>query len=170
MDHRLKAFGMTVNGVADGFAAMAELERAWHRGKPYDLVFLDQMAPGLAGDALVRRIRANPHLAEIKLVLVSSGGCDIVKNANALHLEAILEKPVRHQELLGTLINIYSIQTDPLALQAPPPGASAKRPVPAPALRPLRILLTEDSKINQKFPLALLSTAGRSIAVVENGR
>jgi CheY-like chemotaxis protein len=125
MGRQLKAFGMKVHGVADGFAAMAELERAWHRSKPYDLVFLDQMMPGLTGDALVRRIRANPHLAEIKLVLVSSGGRDIVKDAGDLRLEAVLEKPVRHQELLDTLINIYSIRTDPLALPAPSSGASA---------------------------------------------
>jgi CheY-like chemotaxis protein/HPt (histidine-containing phosphotransfer) domain-containing protein len=41
--------------------------------------------------------------------------------------------------------------------------------VPAPALRPLRILLAEDNKINQKFALAVLSKAGHSVEIVENG-
>jgi signal transduction histidine kinase/CheY-like chemotaxis protein len=169
MTRQLKAFGMTVASAADGFAAMAELERAWHRGKPYDLVFLDQMMPGMSGDALARRIRANEHLAEIKLVIVSSGGRGVVKDAGDLHLEAVLEKPVRHQELLDTLINIYSARIDP---KAPPEirgGAVAKRSASSPAHRPLRILLAEDNKINQQFATVLLRKAGHSVEVAENG-
>jgi signal transduction histidine kinase/CheY-like chemotaxis protein/HPt (histidine-containing phosphotransfer) domain-containing protein len=169
MSRQLKVFGMSVTAVSDGFAAMAELERAWHRGQPYDLVFLDQMMPGLSGDALARRIRSNPHLAEIKLVIVSSGGRGIVRNAADLRLEAILEKPVRHQELLDTLINIYSAKLEPSAPPAPSGGAAAKRPVLAPDHRPLRILLAEDNKINQRFATALLSKAGHSVELAENG-
>jgi CheY-like chemotaxis protein len=81
MSRQLKAFGMTTTGVSDGFAAMAELERAWHRGQPYDLVFLDQMMPGLSGEALASRIRANEHISDTKLVIVSSAGRGGVKNA-----------------------------------------------------------------------------------------
>ena len=62
--------GVRTTGVSDGFAAMAELERAWHRGKPYDIVFLDQMMPGIAGEELAKRIRSNLSLSETKLVLV----------------------------------------------------------------------------------------------------
>jgi signal transduction histidine kinase/DNA-binding response OmpR family regulator len=165
MTRQLKAFGMTVSGVADGFAAMAELERAWHRGKPYDLVFLDQMMPGMSGDALARRIRADEHLAEIKLVIVSSGGRGVVGNACDLRLEAILEKPVRHQELLDTLINIYSTRAEPPALQALSGGTGR----PASGSAPLHILLAEDNKINQKFAMVLLGKAGHSVEVAENG-
>ncbi len=125
MGRQLRAIGMAVSAADDGFAAIAELERAWHRGRPYDLVFLDQMMPGLAGDELARRIRANDHLAETKLVIVSSAGRAAIKNAADLHLEAVLEKPVRQQELLDTLINIYSVR------------APAKTAVPPP-LRPMR--------------------------------
>ncbi len=169
MTRQLKCFGMTVTGVADGFAALAELERAWHRGKPYDLVFLDQMMPGMSGDALARRVRANPHLAEVKLVIVSSGGRGIVKNTADLRLDAILEKPVRHQELLDTLINIYSTQHERSAPVPSPGGATAKRPVLASAHRPLRILLAEDNKINQQFAKILLTKAGHSVEIAENG-
>jgi signal transduction histidine kinase/DNA-binding response OmpR family regulator/HPt (histidine-containing phosphotransfer) domain-containing protein len=167
MTKQLRAFGMAVVSVADGFAAMAELERAWHRGTPYDLVFLDQMMPGMSGDALVRRIRANVHLADIKLVIVSSGGRGIVKNGDDLRLEAILEKPVRQQELLDTLVNIYSARTDTSSANSG--GVPAKRPEVPSALRPLRILLAEDNKINQQFASVLLSKAGHSVEVAENG-
>jgi CheY-like chemotaxis protein/HPt (histidine-containing phosphotransfer) domain-containing protein len=169
LSRQLQALGVTVTGVADGFAAMAELERAWHRGKPYDLAFLDQMMPGLAGDALARRIRADAHLAETKLVIVSSAGRGVVEDAAELRLEAILEKPVRHQELLDTLVNIYSVRAE----QPPTPVRSvttaATRPEGASIRRALRVLLAEDNKVNQKFAAVLLSKAGYSVEVAENG-
>jgi signal transduction histidine kinase/CheY-like chemotaxis protein len=169
MGRQLKAFGMTVTGVSDGFAAMAELERAWHRGKPYDLVFLDQMMPGLTGSALARQIRASEHLSEIKLVIVSSGGRGVVTKGSGLRLEAVLEKPVRHQELLDTLINIYSTQVEPSVISTPPNRVGAKRLVQDNAHRSLRVLLAEDNKINQKFATVLLTKAGHSVQVAENG-
>jgi len=170
MSRQFKAFGMTVTTTDDGFAAMAELERAWHRGKPYDLVFLDQMMPGLSGDVLAKRIRANNHLSETKIVIVSSGGRGAVRNAADLQLEAILEKPVRHQDLLDTLINIYSTRTEPSERSTSTGDAHSKRQsVQHLTHRPLRVLLAEDNKINQKFATVLLSKAGHSIEVVENG-
>ncbi|HWA89422.1 MAG TPA: response regulator [Rhizomicrobium sp.] len=170
MLRQLKAFGMTATPAADGFAAMAELERAWHQGKPFDLVFMDQMMPGLAGDDLARRIRANPHLSDTRLVVISSGGRAAVKQGPDLKLDAVLEKPVRHQELLDTLFNIYSTKAEIPALPAPDSIAGAKRPADlAPRGRPLRILLAEDNKVNQKFAATLLSKAGYEVEIAENG-
>ena len=169
MSRQLKVFGMTVTGVLDGFAAMAELERAWHRGKPYDLVFLDQMMPGLSGAAVARRIRANAHLADIKLVIVSSGGRGVIKNVADLGLEAILEKPLRQQLLLDTLINIYSMRGAQSAHTGISTGADTMRPFADQVARPLHILLAEDNKINQKFALAVLVKAGHSVEIAENG-
>jgi CheY-like chemotaxis protein/HPt (histidine-containing phosphotransfer) domain-containing protein len=169
MSRQLKAFGMKVTGVPDGFAALAELERAWHNGKPYDLVFLDQMMPGLTGDALARRIRGTPHLAETKLVIVSSAGRGGVKNCADLHLEAILEKPVRHQELLDTLINIYSTRDDRVVPPVSHHIEKAHWSQLDQACRSLHILLAEDNKINQKFATALLTKVGHRVEIAENG-
>jgi signal transduction histidine kinase len=46
---QLAAFGMEAMAVDDGFGAMAELERAFHQGKPFDLVIIDQMMRGPVG-------------------------------------------------------------------------------------------------------------------------
>ncbi len=166
---QLQSLGVTVTGVADGFAAMAELERAWHRGKPYDLAFLDQMMPGLSGDALARRIRGDAHLADTKLVIVSSAGRGVVEDSGGLQLEAILEKPVRHQELLDTLVNIYSVQAERAAPPKPAEIAVPTHREQGSTRRPLRVLLAEDNKVNQKFATVLLSKAGYSVEVAESG-
>src|SRR4051812_16531737 len=47
LSHQLHAAGMEVGTASDGFAALAEMERAWHCAQPYDIAFLDQMMPGL---------------------------------------------------------------------------------------------------------------------------
>ena len=165
MSKQLMAFGIVTTSVSDGFAAMAEMERAWHQGKPYDLVFLDQMMPGMSGAALAGRIRANLNLAETKLVIISSAGRDSIRKQKNLHVEAILEKPVRRQELLDTLVNIYSTQPRVPAASAP----AAVQHFVGGASRPLRILLVEDNKVNQQYASILLTKAGHSVKLADNG-
>jgi signal transduction histidine kinase/CheY-like chemotaxis protein len=164
MDKQLRAFGVTAATARDGFAAVAELERAWHLGRPYDLVFLDQMMPGMSGDALAAKIRANSNLAETKLVVVSSAGRDVIKSIPGLRLEAILEKPVRRQELLDTMVNIYS--TKPQARTAPEPAAPR---VEQRSGQKLRILLIEDNQVNQQYATILLSKAGHNVSLADDG-
>jgi CheY-like chemotaxis protein/HPt (histidine-containing phosphotransfer) domain-containing protein len=161
---QLRGFGMEVQGVADGFAAIAELERAWHRGAPFDIAFVDQMMPGLSGEGLVERIRALPGVSELKTVLVSSAGCHGLADKRAL-FDAVLEKPVRQHELFDALINIYGHK---LGAPAEKMLAAQQKKNPAPA-RSLRILLAEDNKINQQFAIHLLQKAGHSLHVAENG-
>jgi CheY-like chemotaxis protein len=55
-----------------------------------------------------------------------------------------------------------------------PPADSASAPVLAPAppmgaTRPLRVLLAEDNKINQKIVRAVLAPAGHAVDIVSNG-
>ncbi len=164
LSRQLDAYGIKADSSHDGFAAMAELERAWHRGKPYDVVFLDQMMPGMSGEELTQRIRAHAYLADTKLVLVSSAGHYGVSAPVLRQLDAKVDKPVRQHELMDCLIRIYGgLDEKPVAQTAPEPRAAL-----AP-FRPLRILLAEDNKINQKYALALLEKAGHTVDVAENG-
>lgn len=161
---QLHGFGMEVQGVADGFAAIAALERAWHRGQPFDLAFVDQMMPDLSGDGLARRIRAIPGLGELKIVLVSSAGRHGLDDRRAL-FDAVLEKPVRQHDLFDSLINIYGHK-----LGAPAEAfLAAREKAEVVAARSLRILLAEDNRINQQFAAHLLQKAGHSLRVAENG-
>ncbi|MSP94126.1 MAG: response regulator [Alphaproteobacteria bacterium] len=165
LSRQLGVFGMNVATVADGFAAIAELERAWYRGKPYDLVFLDQMMPGLAGEGLAERIRAEPKLAETKLVLVSSAGSHGVRKSAVAMLDAIVGKPVRQQDLFDCLMKIYSVPSAKLLMPARR-ATDRKNPV---AAVPLSVLLAEDNRINQQFAIMVLSKAGHAVDSVWNG-
>jgi PAS domain S-box-containing protein len=170
ISRQLKGFGMEVACCADGFDALAEVERAWHRGSPHDIVFIDQMMPGLSGEALAERIRAIPQLSETKLVLISSAGRHGRSESTKRVLDALLDKPIRQRDLLGCLTALYATPSNAPATQAAPTQAApAKIPATASTGRSLRILLAEDNKINQKFALALLAKGGHEVQVVENG-
>jgi signal transduction histidine kinase/DNA-binding response OmpR family regulator len=166
LGRQLGAYGMKPNCVSDGFAAMAELERAWHRGKPYDVAFLDQMMPGLSGEDLAIRIRSNASLNDTKLVLVSSAGGHGLRKDSAPFLDGRVDKPVRQHELLDCLIRIHSGTPTPLTVGEN--EIATANPL-ARAHRALRILLAEDNKINQKFAVALLEKAGHTVEIAENG-
>jgi signal transduction histidine kinase/DNA-binding response OmpR family regulator len=161
---QLSAFGIRTETVADGFAAVAELERAWYRGKPFDIVFLDQMMPGIAGAELARRIRDSKLFGETKLVMVSSAGVHGVTKETMALLDAKLDKPVRQHELLDCLVRIHSHQPGEAVI-----ANSASHTKPRSSGMALSILLAEDNKINQKFASALLSKAGHKVTVAENG-
>jgi len=169
MAHQLNAMGVNAQCVDDGFAAIAELERAWHRGTPYDVLFLDQMMPAMAGDMVARKIRELPHLCDTKIVIVSSVGRDMLRRTEGLKLDAVLEKPLRQQDLRDTMINLYGTRQPAPKPFHPGAGTGAKRPDPAPNDRPLRILLAEDNRINQQFAVALLGKWGHSVEVASNG-
>ena len=166
---QLSGFGMDIVSCKDGFEALAELERAWHQGKPYDIIFLDQMMPGISGEDLALRIRANAIIAEAKIVLVSSAG-DHRRGDTAKRVDAILDKPLRQRDLLNCLARFYSdptaaapAKTAPAIAPPGPKAASADQPPH------IRILMAEDNRINQIFAQALLTKAGHSVETVANG-
>jgi signal transduction histidine kinase/DNA-binding response OmpR family regulator len=161
---QLEGFGVEAVSVGDGFAAMAELERAFHLGKPFDLVIIDQMMPDLSGEALAQRMRATPGFAETKIVIASSAGRHSLSEGAPGVIDAVLTKPVREQSLLDAFAQLFGfcgqqrVETTPSL--TPPPG---------PAIRPLRILLAEDNKINQQLVTLLLRRAAHVVDVAENG-
>ena len=166
ISRQLAGFGMDILCTEDGFEALAALERAWHKGKPYDIVFLDQMMPGISGDALAERIRAIPELAETKLVIISSAG-DGRRSETAKLVDARLEKPLRQRDLLACLARFYAAErpvTYSSEVETPAP-----RKAMADSPQPLRILMAEDNRINQLFAVALLTKAGYAVDIVANG-
>ncbi len=162
LGRQLRMLGMETAPCEDPFTAMAELQRAWHRGKPYDIVFLDHMMPGQTGVDLAGQIRAIPHFEDCKLVLVTSAGRDALRGST-VRLDHVLEKPLRQQALHDCLAAILS---------TPMPAReqlAERKTGTASTARPLHLLLAEDNKINQKYALALLEKAGHSVDVVDTG-
>jgi CheY-like chemotaxis protein/HPt (histidine-containing phosphotransfer) domain-containing protein len=168
LSRQLRGFGMEVVCCRDGFDAIAEMERAWHRGSPHDVIFLDQMMPGMAGETLAARIRALPQFRETKMILISSAGENGHSEAAKKNLDAVLLKPVRQRDLLACLAQVFSNPGRRIA-EGNSPAAAPAAAQSAQAAAGLHILLVEDNKINRTFALALLAKAGYRVDVAENG-
>jgi signal transduction histidine kinase/DNA-binding response OmpR family regulator len=163
MTGQLNSIGMHTEAVADAFFAIAALERAHARGEKIDLVLLDQMMPEMSGTDLAQRIRSMPWGADIKLVLVSSAadpsGRERLKDRG---VDAVLTKPLRQQILFECLARVFGTETAANS-------AAAASGTAAPTTRPLQVLLAEDNKINQQVARAILTKAGHTVAVANNG-
>jgi CheY-like chemotaxis protein len=91
----LREEGYTLVSAGDGTAAIAVLER----GVP-DLVVADVMMPRLGGLALVRRMRADPALAHIPILLTSAAPRPALDGLMGIDF---LAKPFALDTLLATV-------------------------------------------------------------------
>jgi CheY-like chemotaxis protein/HPt (histidine-containing phosphotransfer) domain-containing protein len=164
MARQLDAFGIKCVTVDDGFRALGEIERAWHNGDAFDVVILDHTMPGISGETLARRIRETPTIADTKLVMASSAGSYGLPADIHMIVDAVLNKPIREQSLLDAFARLFGKigQSDPTIR----PESVLPAQIPS---RPLRVLLAEDQKINQRLATMLLHQAGHHVDVAENG-
>jgi len=163
-------WGMRSDEAGDGARGLELLRAAVHRGTPYDLAILDMQMPGMDGLALARAITADPALAAIRLLLLTSidqpGDATTLRRAG---IDAWLTKPVHQSALHDCLVNLFSLSTQPA--DAPPPV-----PAPSPvtftrhsALPRTRVLVAEDNAVNQKVIAHLVEKLGYRADVVANG-
>ena len=155
---RLRDFGLRVEEVANGAAAAALVRGEAVRGKPFDLVFLDHDMAELSGEQTAALIRQHEHESRPRLVLLSTLG-----GLATAGFDDALAKPVRTEALLQCLAAMFGGRTA-VARAAPASGSTAI----APELRG-SILLVEDNAINQLIATELLTQAGATVDVAEDG-
>ena len=97
------------------------------------------------------------------MMLTSGGEPGDVARCEQLGVAGYLTKPVKQSELLSTILSA-------MGAAAPPDAAPAAAVADQPALPPLKVLLAEDSLVNQKLAMALLQRAGHSVVLVSDGR
>lgn len=93
---KLSQAGLAVDAVGDGAAALEFLSRR----RP-DLVLLDVMMPGLSGLDVLRRIRADERLSDLKVVLLTARARDVdVDDGFTSGADDYVTKPFSPRELL----------------------------------------------------------------------
>ncbi len=160
----LLSWGMTATLVKDGEAALAALEQAIAAGKPHPLVILDMQTSFMDGFELAEQIRRYPESGATKVVVLSSAGArGDAARCKELGIAGYLTRPAKDSELLACLLTV---------LTAPAPNGKSPALVTRHSLResPRRILLAEDSIVNQRLAVRLLEKQGHSVVVANNGR
>jgi CheY-like chemotaxis protein/HPt (histidine-containing phosphotransfer) domain-containing protein len=151
--------------VASGQAALAALQQAQNNGAPFALVLLDAMMPEMDGFTLAEQILQQPELAGATLMMLSSADRhrDAVR-CRELGFAAYLTKPIKQSELQNTILT--SLGAAPRETEL---ASATRREMVTPSLRPLRILVVEDSLVNQTLAVRLLETRGHTVVVASTG-
>lgn len=157
--------------AASGATALELLQKASRDGRPFDLVLLDNMMPGMDGFTLAETILQRPDLAGgVLMMLSSSGRRDDAARCRALGIDAFLTKPIRRLDLFQALIEALhareAIHEPGVAELAAGAGGSSL----GAAQRSMRVLLAEDNAVNQKLASRLLEKRGHEVEVVGSGR
>ncbi len=157
---------MTVTVADSGPEALAAIEEARAAGKPFSLVLLDVNMLEMDGFEVADRIRRNPGLAGLTILMLTSvGQRGDGARCRELGVSAYLVKPIKQAELLDAIIAALGKRS----------GDGDRNPlVTRHSLREgrqsLRILLAEDNPVNQALAARLLEKRGHTVVVVGNGR
>ena len=147
--------------VADGSAAIQEVERAALAGTPFRLVVLDCMMPEMDGFEVAHRIRATCEKTDARMIMLSSGSrAGDVARCGEVGIARYMTKPVVQSELLETVLSVMDLEH----------GISPELgPSELPACPPLRVLVAEDGLTNQQVAVGLLRAAGHDPVVAGDG-
>src|SRR5271156_4571551 len=146
-----------------GESGLAELSRAASEGNPYRLLLLDQQMPGMDGMEVLERIRRNPVLQSVVIMMLTSR--DQVESAarcRQMGVETYLIKPIRPSDLLESILRAIGVHTSASTVTLPAASLSASSPS-------LRILLAEDNLVNQRVAMTMLGKMGHRITLATNG-
>jgi PAS domain S-box-containing protein len=171
LQEQLIPWGLSVTSVGDGPAALEQLRQAAARREAFVVALLDRHMPGMDGLTLARTISADPVLGTTPMVLLTSLGEEDRRDVQAAGFQHVLTKPVRQSQLLAMLGAILGLQV-PSGIRVPTPAEPAERRAdeePGPPTGP-RILVAEDTTINQLVARRMLERLGCHVDVVGNGR
>jgi CheY-like chemotaxis protein/HPt (histidine-containing phosphotransfer) domain-containing protein len=123
--------------------------------------------PEMDGLELARAIRADPALAGIRLILLTSlGRWSQAARQGASTVDAYLTKPVRQSQLFDCLATVMgrSVSTERAAVVQ-----TAVNPIPRVA-GGTRLLVAEDNAVNQRIAVHMLEKLGYQADVVADGK
>jgi len=157
-----RAWSMICEEAADGPAALEQVATARAADRPFDLVLLDRMMPGMDGFAVLAHLRADLTLRKLRVVMQTSmDEAGEGRRARALGADDTLVKPVRQRALLECLSHLFGAAS---ADAAPPSGTPARI-----RLDGCRVLAVEDNNINQQVLRGILNRAGCRVQVANDG-
>jgi signal transduction histidine kinase/DNA-binding response OmpR family regulator len=162
LSRMLSAAGMDVHCVPGSRQALDALRSAAGDGRPYRLLLSDVHLPDLDGFELVEAVRLESAIPPLNIVLLTSAGQrGDAARCRELGVSSYLTKPVARAELHDTICR---------AMGASERHDHGRSEPSAHAARKMRILLAEDSAVNQRVAVRLLEKDGHVVTVVGDGR
>jgi PAS domain S-box-containing protein len=165
LEEMVRNWGMKPTAVDSGPAALAALQQARDANRPFALVLLDAMMPGMDGFTLAEQITRDPKLVGATLMMLSSAGQrEDAARCRKLGIDSYLTKPVRQSTLLDAIMT--ALGGSHLVEERVPTEQVGWGKCP----QSLRVLLAEDNAVNQRLAVRLLEKRGHRVTLVEHGQ
>ena len=166
LSRQTAALGMVPQPTVSSLEALSWIQQGSH----FDVAILDMRMPEMDGIEVAKRIRSHQVGNKLPLIMLTSLGKSY-RNEDRDGFNAFITKPIKKDQLHRVLIDLFDQQT----AVSPAPIA---QPTATPSLfdrtmaerHPLRILLAEDNRVNQKIALRLLDRLGYQADVATNGK
>ena len=166
--HQLTQWQMPNEEAASGIEALAIMRREASLGRPFRLALLDMQMAGMDGWTLAKMIKADPLIAETRLVMMTSlDRHEDAATMQAAGLDAYLTKPVRHTQLFDSLSKVVATRMDAAPVRHN--GFKQAAQITAPTAKAMRVLIAEDNIVNQKVAVNQVQKLGCHADVVGNG-
>jgi PAS domain S-box-containing protein len=166
LERSLLTWGSRALVASDGPQALAILREAVAAGDPVLVGLLDFDMPGMDGLELARQIRADPAIADVHLVLLTSASHRSGLGASAgAGFDAHLTKPVRQSALYECLRTVLGRQKS----RRRRPLVTSQAMADFKAAGRAHLLVVEDNQVNQKVAAGMLKKLGFRVDVAANG-
>ena len=145
--------------------ALGELQLARQQGRPFDLLMTDWHMPEMDGLTLIEKVKANPDFADLPVIILSSAHqLGDAARCREIGAAGYLTKPFKHGELIEAIKSaLHQAPSGKQASERGGPDASES------SHHRLRILVAEDSAINQQLARRLLEKRGFEVVLAGNG-
>ena len=164
----IEAWGFVCDAAWSGNMALTLMHAAIKAKSPYDIVITDMDMPHMDGKALGKKIKADPKIKDVKMVVLSSRGMrGDAAEMKAIGFSAYLTKPVRRSQLFDCLLFVLSGKKDSKDKER---QLITRHTIAESRNQDVRILIAEDNIVNQKLALRLMEKFGFRADAVTNGK
>ena len=178
---QLKNWGAEHEAVANGVEALARLRTAQMEGRPFQIALLDHFMPEMNGEELGAAIRKDPGMNGLSLVMITSSA---QRGESARYLEAgfsaYVTKPLARMAALNKALDLAWADHEtrgagklPARARITTPSAAMEMPATARATgiatTEHRVLVVEDTVVNQTLAKHLLGRLGCRVDLAANG-
>ena len=161
VSYMLQQIGMRAEWTLSGKEAVLRTRQAAMRGDEYSVYVIDWLLPDMNGIEVTRRIRKEMGDEVPVIVLTAYDWSDIEEEAKEAGVTAFCSKPLFLSELRSCLCSIVTVEEE---------EEDQKLQQERTGMYTGRILLAEDNELNQEIAVAILSDAGFTTDVAENGQ
>ncbi|ACB36321.1 PAS/PAC sensor hybrid histidine kinase [Leptothrix cholodnii SP-6] len=165
---RLQHFGLRIDPLDSGTAALQRVRSEISAGRPYDVFLIDWRMEPLDGIETMRQLRELLGAGMPPAILVTAfNNTAMWQQARGVQADAVLVKPITASALHDTLMRVLRSRSATRSAEPAPPGQGEAQLLRRHAGQ--RVLLAEDNPINQEVANELLQGVGLVVETAVDG-